>query len=235
MSRTSNRPSGRPRATSAPPPRADDPPASNLDTVIADIRERILSAGLPPGTWLRQEELAATLGTTRVAVREALRILETDGLVRSEAHRGFVVSELDADQVEEIYDLRIALESHAVRLAIPLLTAEDLAALDALHGAMAQEEDPDSRLAIRERFHARLYDVTARPRLIAAITRLRQDVARSVRWRMIDHSPRYHDAFFEAVRDGDADLACAELAAHYRKIGALLQRFLREAKNGSIG
>jgi DNA-binding GntR family transcriptional regulator len=60
--------------------------------------------------------------------------------------------------------------------------------------------------------------------------RLRQEVARSLRWKLIQHSPSHHEIFFDAVVNGDADLAAAELAAHYRKVAGLLQRFLREAK-----
>jgi DNA-binding GntR family transcriptional regulator len=96
---------------------------------------------------------------------------------------------------------------------------------------MEAEPDSDRRLASRERFYLRLYGVTARPRLVGLIARLRQEVARSLRWQMVQHSPSHHELFFEAVKQGDADLAVAELASHYRKIAALLRRFLREAKD----
>ena len=81
-----------------------------------------------------------------------------------------------------------------------------------------------------EQFYLKLYGVTARPRLVGLIARLRQEVARSLRWKLVQHSPSHHDIFFDAVKNGDADLAAAELASHYRKVVALLRRFLREAK-----
>jgi DNA-binding GntR family transcriptional regulator len=184
-----------------------------------------------PGSRLRQEDLAVAFGTSRIPVREALRVLEYEGLAASEPHRGFTVTALDADEIDEIYDLRIVLEGHAVRLAIPLLTQRDLDELQTLYDAMEAEPDSDRRLASRERFYLRLYGVTARPRLVGLIARLRQEVARSLRWQMVQHSPSHHELFFEAVKQGDADLAVAELASHYRKIAALLRRFLREAKD----
>lgn len=198
--------------------------------VLETLRRAILDGVLPPGTRLRQEDLAATFETSRIPVREALRVLEYEGLVESEPHRGFTVTSLDADQIEEIYDLRIVLESHAVRLAISLLTEADLEELARLHNEMTAADHADAKLAKREQFYLRLYSVTARPRLVGLIVRLRQEVARSLRWKLVHESPDHHQRFFDAVRTGDADLAAAELASHYRRVAALLRRFIREAK-----
>jgi DNA-binding GntR family transcriptional regulator len=199
------------------------------EVVLETLRSAILEGVLPPGHRLRQEELAAAFGSrSRVPVREALRVLEYEGLVTSQPNRGFTVSGLDADEIEEVYDLRIVLESHAVRLALPLLTDEDLSELTILYEQMEKAPDPDTSLAKREEFYHRLYSVTARPRLTAMIVRLRQEVARSLRWKLVQHSPKHHAIFFEAIQQGDADLATAELASHYRKVASLLRRFLRE-------
>jgi DNA-binding GntR family transcriptional regulator len=203
------------------------------ELVLETLREAILDGVLPPGARLRQEELAAAFGTSRIPVREALRMLEYEGLAVSEPHRGFTVTELDADEIEEIYDLRTILEVHALRLAIPLLTEADLAELQTLYDGMNEPHDADAQLASRERFYLRLYSVTARPRLVGLIARLRQEVARSLRWKLVQHSPSHHQVFFEAVKSGDADLAAAELTSHYQKVAALLRRFLRESKKES--
>ncbi|MFN8518547.1 MAG: GntR family transcriptional regulator [Chloroflexota bacterium] len=205
------------------------------ELVLETLREAILGGVLPPGTRLRQEELATAFDTSRIPVREALRVLEYEGLVSSEPHRGFTVTSLDADEVEEIYDLRTVLETHAVRLAVPLLTEADLEELGALFQAIQDAPEDDSRLAARERFYQRLYAVTARPRLVGLISRLRQEVARSLRWLRVPHSPEHHQAFWEAVQSGDADLAAEQLASHYRKIAALLRRYLREGRLAGRG
>ena len=200
------------------------------ELVLETLRGAILDGVLPPGSRLRQEDLAAAFKTSRIPIREALRVLEYEGLAQSEPHRGFTVTSLDADQIEEIYELRTVLESHAVRTALPLLTKLDLDELQALYDEMEQIPHADEKLVAREKFYLRLYGVTARPRLVGLIARLRQEVARSLRWKLVQHSPSHHEIFFEAVKAGDADLAAAELASHYRKVVALLRRFLREAK-----
>lgn len=204
------------------------------ELVLETLREAILDGVLAPGTRLRQEDLAAAFETSRIPVREALRVLEYEGLAESEPRRGYTVTALDADQIEEIYDLRIVLESHAVRLAIPLLTEADLVDLQRLYDDMEGETDSDERLAKREKFYLRLYGVTARPRLVGLIARLRQEVARMLRWKQVQHSPSHHEIFFEAVKAGDGDLAAAELASHYRKIAALLRRFIRESNEARL-
>ena len=199
------------------------------DLVLTSMREAILSAALPPGTRLRQEKLAELFGTSRIPVREALRALEYEGLVTSMPRRGFTVTELDADDIEEVYDLRILLESHAVRLAVPLITDEDLKELEDLYRSMVVASSGDEQLAAREQFYSRLFSITGRPRLIAQISRLRQEIARSLRWPTLQHAPEHHERFLEAIRAGDADGAAAQLASHYRRVAILIRRYLRDA------
>ncbi len=199
------------------------------DLVLTSMREGILTAALPPGTRLRQERLAEMFGTSRIPVREALRALEYEGLVSSLPYRGFTVTELDADDIEEVYDLRILLENHAVRLAVPLMTDEDLEILEALYTEMTAAERGEAQLAARERFYTRLYSITGRHRLVTLISRLRQEVARSLRWPTLQHAPEHHAQFFEAIRAGDADRAASQLASHYRRVAILIRRYLRDA------
>lgn len=209
-----------------------DAAASKLtaqDLVLTSMREAILTAALPPGTRLRQEKLAEMFGTSRIPVREALRALEYEGLVTSLPYRGFTVTELDADDIEEVYDLRILLESHAVRLAIPLMTDDDLQTLEELYAEMTAAESGDAQLAARERFYIRLFSMTGRHRLVSLISRLRQEVARSLRWPTLQHAPEHHEQFFEAVRAGDAERAASQLASHYRRVAILIRRYLRDA------
>jgi DNA-binding GntR family transcriptional regulator len=203
---------------------------TSQELVLASVRTAILSGVMGPGARLRQEELADVFGTSRIPVREALRALEYEGLVTSEPHRGFTVTALDADDVEEVYDLRILLESEAVRLALPLLTDDDLEELEVIFQEMQAATEPDQQLAARERFYLRLYSVTGRPRLVGLIMRLRQEVARVLRWATIQHSSSIHEHFFEAVRVGDADRAVAHLSGHYRRVAILIRRYIKEAE-----
>lgn len=206
------------------------------DLALAALREAIHEGVLPPGARLRQEELSAVFDTSRIPVREALRMLEYEGFVTSEPRRGFVVTALDADQLEEVYELRSVLESHAVRAAIPLLTDLDLADLSRLYDEMETADDPDVRLLRRDQFYLRLYSVTARPQLLDLIVRLRKRIPRPLRWKLVRHlhEPHHRRTLLQAVQDGDADLAAREIESHYRKVIGLLRRFLREAKGQQV-
>lgn len=203
------------------------------ELVLAAVRSAILAGVLAPGARLRQEDLADVFGTSRIPVREALRALEYEGLVSSEPHRGFTVTSLDADDIEEVYELRILLEGQAVRLAIPLMTDDDQRDLEDLFNRMQDAATPDEQLAARERFYTRLYSITGRPRLVGLIARLRQEVARALRWATIQHSGAIHESFYEAVKTGDADRAVAQLAGHYRRVAVLIRRHIREADSQS--
>jgi DNA-binding GntR family transcriptional regulator len=200
------------------------------ELVLEAVRNAILAGVIEPGARLRQEELADLFGTSRIPVREALRALEYEGLVTSAPHRGFTVTSLDADDIEEVYELRILLEGQAVRLAIPMMTDEDIVDLDALFARMQTAATPDEQLAARERFYTRLYSISGRPRLVGLIARLRQEVARALRWATIQHSSQIHESFWDAIKTGDADRAVAHLNGHYKRVAALIRRHIREGE-----
>ena len=94
--------------------------------IVRSLREDILDGVLAPGLQIRQEALAERFGVSRVPVREALRRLEAEGLVTTELHKGAFVSSRSLDEVEEMLDIRIALELRALKLAIPNLSREHL-------------------------------------------------------------------------------------------------------------
>jgi DNA-binding GntR family transcriptional regulator len=94
---------------------------------------------------------------------------------------------------------------------------------------MVAAEPGEAQLAARERLYIRLYSITGRPRLVSLIARLRQEVARSLRWPTLQHAPEHHAQFFEAIRAGDAERAASQLASHYRRVATLIRRYLRDA------
>src|SRR5689334_18278168 len=99
---------------------------STPETVREALRVAISSGDLAPGFQLRQDELAERFGTSRIPVREALRQLEAEGFVTILPNRGAVVADLSVDEVIELLEIRIALECHALRLAIPAMGEMDL-------------------------------------------------------------------------------------------------------------
>lgn len=200
--------------------------STTQELVLETIRRGILEGALRPGTKLRQEELAAVFGTSRLPVREAIWMLEREGLLTAHPNKSVLVTSLDVDEIVEIYDLRVLFECHAVRLAVPLLTEHDIEDLRALFEAMMAAGDAARLVVLRDRFYMRLFAVSGQERLVNHIQRLRQEIWRTFQGNPPSH-PGFHERFFDAVTAGDADGAADLLASHYVKVSAMLRRTLR--------
>jgi len=166
-----------------------------VEMVCRVLRQAILDGAIKGDSMLRQEELAKKFGVSRVPVREALLKLEGEGLVETHPRRGVVVTTLSTENFEEILEMRFALESLALELAIPRFLPEDtreaLEILATAEEGMHANGKPDLRKGLESRwgdlnwnFHRRLYGPANRPRLLAAIENLHQLFARHVRMRL---------------------------------------------------
>lgn len=136
------------------------------DAIARRIREAILGGSLAPGARIRQEALARQLGVSRIPVREALRLLEAEGLLLLTPRSGARVAHLDFDEHLELYRLREALEPIAIAESVPHLTPERLGQLrellDRIDGA---SEDPLTWLHYDRAFHLATYADAPLPRL----------------------------------------------------------------------
>jgi DNA-binding GntR family transcriptional regulator len=141
------------------------------------IREAIFAGAFPPGSPVREVELAAALDVSRGSVREGLAVLAREGLVRSSWHRGARVIDLTARDAEEVYSVRAALEGLAGRGAIGRV---DLDALDGLVDAMARRlaagAPSDELLALDMEFHDTIYRAAGNRRLLEAWRAVRSQV-----------------------------------------------------------
>src|SRR5688572_8830356 len=151
--------------------------STTVDTVAAGLRTSLHRGRWAPGTALRQEDLAAEFGVSRIPVREALTRLQAEGLIVVEANRGAFVPVLTAGEVEEIFDLRVLLETDALRHAVPRHTPRSLRQLEALQRDLDDEANPVQWLASDAAFHAALYAPSNRRRTLEAIATLRAAVA----------------------------------------------------------
>lgn len=130
------------------------------DHVADSLREAILTGGMADGQELNQVALAEHFAVSRVPVREALRQLQAEGLIRQEAHRRAVVTTLSRERIMELFDLRVRLETYMLERAIVAIDAADLAALDALVADMDDISDHQRWLEYNRRFHQRLNAVS---------------------------------------------------------------------------
>lgn len=146
------------------------------DAVYGAISHALRGGGYPAKSRLIESELAAALGVSRTPVRDALRRLESDGLVRSEPNRGYVVADLMED-VAHVFLIRERLEGLAAGMAAETITRPELEELDALQAEMeallaTSPTDIDRLVELNGELHRRITEASRSPRLITMIERL---------------------------------------------------------------
>ncbi|GAA0578511.1 GntR family transcriptional regulator [Caenispirillum bisanense] len=201
--------------------------------IEAALRDAILSGAVAGGTPLRQEDLAAAFGVSRMPVREALRQLEARALVEFHPHRGAVVAEISATDAADISAIRAALEPAALRASVPQLTAADLDLAADLLAEMEAETDPGRMGELNRRFHMTLYARCGLPRLLALVE---QHLAAGDRYLRFQFdalayrapSQREHVALLDACRAGDTEAACRVLADHVEQGRRHLADYLQQ-------
>jgi DNA-binding GntR family transcriptional regulator len=202
----------------------------NVAVVHDRLRTAILRGEIPAGQTTSQVTLAKDLDVGRTPLREALRMLQREGLVISTPNRSVRITELLGSDAEELYIMRIALEAVAIRITVPTLTSQNLAELEGYMAQMAHYMRADDRRGMRaphHAFHAVLVAGSG-PRVSEMIAQL------------FDHAERYrlqfgatepsvweerraeHRAIFEAAAAGDAELAAVRLIEHYARTAALI-------------
>ncbi|MBS1886142.1 MAG: GntR family transcriptional regulator [Actinobacteria bacterium] len=198
--------------------------------VTASIREMILTGEIEGGVQLRQRDLAAQLGVSPTPVREALRRLESEGLVVSGQHRTSTVVNAEFGAVEENYRIRAGLESLGASLAAERITDEELDRLEEINDRLKELGDEGGeRQALNADFHFQMYVAAQSPSLLALLRLL---------WRAFPGGPqalrpaaescREHDELLQALRDRDPDRA--EQVANDHILGAI--KYLDRADPG---
>ena len=205
--------------------------------LVADaIRLAILRGQLNPGQTLRQEELAKQFGLSRVPVREALRQLETEGLVVFYPHRGAVVARLSPEDIEEVFFIRITLETMLLRLAIPKLSDQDLRRAQAVLEQTDHDPNPAHSAELNWAFHEVLYLPACMPRMLSIVKTLHHH---ALRYHLVgfialgfkEESQAGHRRILEACRNRDKEAALAALTEHLADSGKSIVSHVRQAMN----
>lgn len=204
------------------------------DEVAARLRARILAGSLPAGGAIRQDAIAAELGVSRIPVREALAQLEAEGLVRLEPHRGAFVTELSTGDIDELFELRTAIEPLLLRRAVPRMTEMDLDRADRaaaeFEAALAGAEF-DRWGALNWAFHEALYRPAQRPRMMRLLLEINNGTARCVRLHLgLEGSVRRagadHRQLLDLCRVRDVSDAVRLLTRHIEAAGRELMDHL---------
>jgi DNA-binding GntR family transcriptional regulator len=179
------------------------------DVVTAALRELVITGELPPGTELRQRDLAARFNVSPTPVREALKRLESEGLVEYDVHRGSRVIDTAFEADEENFLIRASLEGLAVSLAATRVTPADLDALEALNDQLSSCSDRDPHASeLNRRFHFRLYEAARSPLLLALLRLLWHSFPQGSRIvRPLSESVDQHRLILAALRRGDREIA----------------------------
>jgi len=199
--------------------------------VLSALRRSILRGRFKPGAPLRQDELAANFGVSKIPVREALLQLVAEGLVVLQLNRGFAVAHLAADEANEILEIRAILECEALRLAMASIGEAEIKEatkiLDEAESASSLDRWSDLNWA----FHHALYGAAKRPRLFALLRQIGNQTDAYIRV-LISNSnyrgqaEREHRAILAAVSVGNLEAASLLLGRHIRQTGTLLGAFL---------
>lgn len=206
---------------------------STPDLIAEALREAILRGIFQEGQSLRQDEIATKFGVSRIPVREALKQLEAEGLVKLHLNRGATVSILSPAEAQEICEMRSALEATAIDLAIPKLTETDLEKANEILVATDSSTDPAQWAKLNWEFHSTLYEKADRPRLLATIKNLHINVDRYVRLQMAkmdygEYSQKEHYQILKACRQKDVETAVKLLKEHIDRAGQKLVIYLQQ-------
>jgi len=197
------------------------------------LRKAILQGDFEPGERLIQEELAKALDVSRMPVREALRKLETEGLIELVPHRGAIVKPFNVQDIEEIYTLRAELESLAVSKSVGSIKQEDIQKLENLTKQMKKSIEAEEFVEANIEYHRMLMKHCSWKRLLSFIETLWNGFPQQTPHMLagqVDLSNQEHDEILNAVKDGDADRAASLLADHIKRTGKSLIESIHKSK-----
>lgn len=205
-------------------PRATSRDGAAGARIAASLREAILHGAYPPGTRIRQEDIAQEFGASRLPVREALRILESDGLVTLVANTGAWIAELSLEECQEVYQIRERLEPLLLRYSMPNLNSVTLDRLAWLADQMQAGTDVETFLGLDREFHLLSYSAAKTATLGDTVEKL---------WNSTQHYRRAftlllgpddnrtmhyeHQLLVTALRRKDSDDAERVLLGHIRR------------------
>lgn len=207
--------------------RRDDAPVRAADAAYGIIRQGILDSRWPAGAHLREQELAAATGVSRTPVREALRRLEADGLVTLVPNLGARVNAWGDQDLDEIFGLRVLLESHAAELAASRIGRREIAELERLCEQMEEvishypQVDHQVLSVYNDRFHGLLLNASGNRRLqqlLKQVVEMPLVLRTFARYSHRDllRSMAHHREITEALAAGDGAWAAAVMRAHVR-------------------
>lgn len=215
-------------------------PNSTLRTEVANmLRKGILDGSIPCGERLIETDVAAQLGVSRMPVREAMRVLESEGLIKQVPRKGLIVAEYTEEDIREYYTIREALEVCAIRIVTKKITEQEIQELKGYCESADrafERDDIDEVCGWTAKFNERIYDSCGMPRLKEQIANT-QRYLRTFRFTTFKAESRTKQALFEhseiirLVEARDADGAARETSVHLRDAMEAYIKLWRQKKH----
>ena len=202
--------------------------------LVQHIRDEIIRGTFAPGERLRLRDLANQFNVSTQPIRDALSELEAEGLVNSEPRRGAIVAAFTSDELEDIYEIRAALEAMATRSAVPHLTEETLSAMEQIIDEIDQHMGEVVKLVqLNFDFHMTLYRASGRGHLCELNANLRNRTAHYLHAYMITlsgmpNAQHEHRAILKACRAGNAEEAATLMYQHVHEVGRNIIKYVQD-------
>ena len=195
------------------------------EEVADQIREKIFNHELAPGSWINEKELTELFGISRTPLREALKVLASEGLITMKLRRGAYVTEVDHDEISQIFKVIAILEGSACKLVAQTATDKDLEELDSIHLKLekaAADRDIDRFFELNQEFHDKIQEISGNRWMRKVITDLRQVLKLQRRNSLtkmgrLEQSLQEHRQILSALISRKGDLAQELMVNHLRQ------------------
>src|SRR5579871_607258 len=215
-------------------------PRRSLTSAVADkLRDQIINGTIPEGAQLRQDAIAGQFKVSRIPVREALRQLDAEGLIRILPHRGAIVPALSPGDIEELFTIRALLEPELLKASIPHLTEEDFRRAEATLQKYADELRREDHISTWGRlnweFHATLYSRADRPHITSIVNNVNNNGERYARLQLylthgMSRANKEHRELLKLCKQRDVSSACKLLVGHIQYAGQSLKQALEQRR-----
>lgn len=204
-------------------------PISRVDSAYLKLREAIIEGEYPPGSPLRHHELTDAFGVSLIPIREAIRKLEVERLVDSIPNKGARVAPISLDDVNDVYQTRIALETEALRRAWPNLSGDTLDEISEMREQMVERVRKDDTLFydLHRNVHFSIYERSGSPWLVHLIEILWSHTERYRRLAarldtFVDEGADLHGKLLDAIKSDDHEAAEAALRSDLERTARLM-------------